>query len=158
MEKIIILGLMLCCMFSCKHREHTKLSPDERVMVFYNEFKNYNFDSFKCINISQWNQDRFNSKEEYQVEYYKNCKKDKKKPLRGKLKFEKGQPIFKSDYINKDLSLFRNFYQLKVSNLIYQNPERLIITIYPDITMIRSCKTESEYQSLDGCWHYRILQ
>lgn len=143
-------------MVSCKHRKHIKSSPDERVKIFYNEFKNYDFGSFKCINILQWNQDRFNLKEEYHIEYYKNCENPKKKPLRGKLKFEKGKPVFESDYIDKDLSLFKDFYHLKISNMIYQNPERLIITMYPDITMIRSCKTESEYQSLDDCWHYKI--
>lgn len=160
MEKNIILTLIIFSIISCS--DSKSINGLERARLFYIENKDTNFEDFKCFNILQWDQNRENRKEEYHIEFYPNCQSEIKKPLRGRVKFEDGQSVFRSDEMQiNDLPphLLEKFYDLQVSNLFYKNPKRLELTLYPEVRLIWDCKQKKEgYSSFDICWHYKILK
>lgn len=160
MEKKIILILIIFSIIGCS--DSNPIKGLEKAKLFYNENKETNFGVFKCFNILQWDQNRENRKEEYHIEFYPNCQSGIEKPLRGRVNFENGKAIFRSDEMKiNDLpqQLLEKFYELQVSNLFYKNPERLELTLYPEVRLIRDCKEKREgYSSFDTCWHYKILE
>lgn len=115
MEKKIILILIIFSIISCSDSKPIK--GLEKARLFYTENKDTNFEAFKCFNILQWNQNRENKNGEYHIEFYPNCQSVIKKPLRGRVKFENGKPIFRSDKIKIDdlpPQLLEKFYKLRV--------------------------------------------
>lgn len=158
MEKTFILVFALCFLLGgC----NSTSEGDKKALVeeFYVKFSNYDFAKFGCMNILQWNQHRQNKRDEYHVELFPQCNTSVK-PLRGKLKFDKGDPVFVSTSIkNIYENLFRDFYKFKISNLYCSGENRVGITIYPKIRILKSCENQEEgYVALDSCWHYKIIE
>ena len=162
MEKTIILILMLL-IISCS-KSPTFSEKQEQVEIFYKKNKNTDFEIFKCYCILQWNQNRVNTKKEYHIEFYPNCEDSTKvlrKPLRGTVKFRNNKPpdisFYSTRLESEDLMpILESFYILKISNLIYKDPNKLWITIHPKIRLVRTKKREEGYSSLDSSWHYMI--
>ncbi len=159
MEKTIILIILCYLLSACDSTKSNDKSALVLVEEFYTKFSEYDFSKFGCMNILQWNQTRRNKNDEYHVELFPRCDTSIK-PLRGKLKFEKETPIFVSSSIKDiDESLFREFYKFNISNFYCEGQNRIGITIYPNIRIIKSCESKEEgYKSLDSCWHYKILE
>ncbi len=159
MEKKVILVLVIIVEIGCFNSD--SVTCLERAKKFYTLHKEENFDLFKCYNIVQWNPNRRNLKEEYHIEFYPNCQSDSitHKPLRGKVKFIKGKPIFSSkDLEMSDLPprMLGEFYNLKVSSLFYKKPDILVLDLAPGVRLIRSCGMRKKgYLSIDSCWYYR---
>jgi len=158
MEKTIILTILCFLLSGCDFTKNNEKSALVLVDEFYAKFSDYDFSKFGCMNILQWNQHRRNKNHEYHVELFPRCDKSIK-PLRGELKFDKGIPIFISSSIKDiDEDLFKEFYKFNISNFYCEGQNRVGITIYPNIRIIKSCESQEEnYKNLDSCWHYKIL-
>jgi hypothetical protein len=158
MDKAIFLTIwVVVVMLGCNSNLRQQEEALSRIQDFHKEFKDFNFEQFKCMNILQWNQNRINRYEEYHIEFYPDYHSGNSKPLRGKLRFKNGAALFESEEIKNEMlpqDVFENFHRLNVSNLSYQN--KLILTIYPNIRIIHSCNREEEYVAIDSCWHYKI--
>lgn len=151
-KKIILVGLYFLC-YCCT----PTVNRIDVVQEFYQDYAEYDFDKFGCMNIINWNPGRRNqSQEYYHVELYSMCNSSNK-PLRGALKFEGESPIFASKYIEGiETSLFIDFKNFNITSLYCAGRDSVAIFIYPDIWLIRSCHEVEGYASIDSRWKYKI--
>ena len=151
-KKIILIGLYF--LYYCCTPTVDKIDV---VQKFYRDYAGYDFDKFGCMNIIHWNPRRQNqSQEYYHVELYPECNA-LNKPLRGTLKFEGQSPIFVSTHIeNIETDLFLDFKKFNITSLYCAGRDSVVISIYPDIWLIKSCHEVEGYVSIDSCWKYKI--
>ena len=156
-----IFGLML---FGCKSNSETIDKDLQSIISFHEKFGSYDFDRFRCLNIYQWTQNRPNKKMEFHVELFPNCSDTfPEVPLRGKLKYIQKEPLFVSNDVDVNdlpVNLFSDFFFFVVCNLFYKKEDNLVVSIYPNIWIWRSCKSSpgNEYVQIDSCWYYKILK
>lgn len=159
MEKKILL-MIISLAFACSN--HKSTNELKQIRHFHKTHKDVDFEIFKCFSILKWNQNRANYKQEYHITFYPNCQSNEQNALRGKVKFENNSAIFHPETLReKDLppQLLERFYALKVSNLFYKNPNKLELTLHPNIRLLKDCEnTRKNYTRLDNCWYYRIIK
>jgi hypothetical protein len=161
MKKIIGLigGIIIVIIGFSVKKNHNKVLSEEDALQFYEKFGNKDFSMFECLNLRQWNPKRKSAKE-YYIEYYPSCSKGGK-PKRANVKYNQNKYSITYQTIDStsfDENILNDFYKLNASDLLYVDTSTLIIVLYPNLIMKKSCSSKNSegYTYIENCWYYKI--